>query len=246
VIETEAAPGIHRVEDAFTNFYLVESGDRVVIFDAALPPSWNLLVEAVSKIGRSLDQVEAVVLTHAHFDHVGFAERARKELGVPVWVHENDEPLTRKPLQYSHENARSRYLLNPKAMPIVAALTWRRAFFPPPVKEVKRYDDAGRIEVSLDFKVIPTPGHTIGHCSFHLPDRDAVIVGDALVTLNPYTGSKGPQIVSGAATADSKRNLSSLDGLAETGAKTLLTGHGETWTAGAEAAVAEARRCGPS
>ena len=32
----------------------------------------------------------AVVLTHAHFDHMGFAERARRELGVAVYVHEND------------------------------------------------------------------------------------------------------------------------------------------------------------
>jgi len=28
-----------------------------------------------------------------HFDHIGFAEKARSELGVPVWIHENDVPL---------------------------------------------------------------------------------------------------------------------------------------------------------
>ncbi|HYH53418.1 MAG TPA: hypothetical protein VD761_04735 [Solirubrobacterales bacterium] len=36
-------------------------------------------------------------------------ERTRTELGIPVYVHENDTPLARKPLQFTHERARSRY-----------------------------------------------------------------------------------------------------------------------------------------
>jgi len=64
--------------------------------------------------------------------------------------------------------------------------------------------------------VIPTPGHTLGHCALHLPERDVVIAGDAIVTLNPYTARRGPQILAGAATADSHRALDSLDELAKT------------------------------
>ncbi len=50
-----------------------------------------------------------VVLTHAHFDHMGFAERARTELGVPVWAHEREVPVTRHPLRYDHERSRQPY-----------------------------------------------------------------------------------------------------------------------------------------
>jgi glyoxylase-like metal-dependent hydrolase (beta-lactamase superfamily II) len=57
---------------------------------------------------------------------------------------------------------------------------------------------------------------------------------------------RGPRIVARAATADSERALASLDALAETGAKTVLTGHGEPWNAGAEAAAKHARRAGVS
>jgi hypothetical protein len=64
--------------------------------------------------------------------------------------------------------------------------------------------------------------------------------------LDPYRGTTGPKIVSGAATADSERNLATLDALAETGARTVLTGHGEPWRDGAEAAVTRARAAGPS
>jgi glyoxylase-like metal-dependent hydrolase (beta-lactamase superfamily II) len=72
---------VHRIEDTFTNWYLIEAEDGVTIVDCGVPRSWGSLVEA---LGSRLDAVRAVVLTHAHFDHVGFAERARRELNVPV------------------------------------------------------------------------------------------------------------------------------------------------------------------
>jgi glyoxylase-like metal-dependent hydrolase (beta-lactamase superfamily II) len=92
--------------------------------------------------------------------------------------------------------------------------------------------------------VVFCPGHTHGHCALHFPDRDALIAGDAIVTLDPYTARRGPRIVAGAATADSERNLRSLGALAETGARTVLVGHGPPVTDGAEAAVVAARRAG--
>jgi hypothetical protein len=50
--------------------------------------------------------------------------------------------------------------------------------------------------------------------------------------------------VARAATADSERNLRSLDAIAATGARTVLVGHGEPWTDGAEAIVERAREAG--
>src|SRR5215207_1463059 len=94
------ADGLHRVEDSYTNWYLIEEEGRLTVVDAGVPSSWSSLLEALNELGRSPADVEAVVLTHAHFDHVGFAERARRELGVPVYVHENDAPLTRHPWRY--------------------------------------------------------------------------------------------------------------------------------------------------
>jgi glyoxylase-like metal-dependent hydrolase (beta-lactamase superfamily II) len=71
-----------------------------------------------------------------------------------------------------------------------------------------------------------------------------VIAGDAIVMLDPYTAKRGPRLVARAATADSERNLRSLDALVDTGARTVLTGHGLPWTGGVEAAVAQAREAG--
>jgi glyoxylase-like metal-dependent hydrolase (beta-lactamase superfamily II) len=244
VLHANVAEGVHRIEDAYTNWYLIESDGGLTVVDAGVPRSWDSLHDALRQLGRKPEDVAALVLTHAHFDHVGFAERARRVFDVPVYVHENDVPLTRHPLQYGHERARTPYLLTQvRALPIVAALTRARAWWPDAVRSVVRFQD-GSLPVPGSPRVIFTPGHTLGHCALHLPDRDVLIAGDAIVTLDPYTARTGPRIVARAATADSERALSALDALAETGARTVLVGHGEPWRDGAEAAVARARAAG--
>jgi glyoxylase-like metal-dependent hydrolase (beta-lactamase superfamily II) len=244
MLEANVAPGVHRIEDAFTNWYLIEDGGRITIVDTGVPTSWGSFEEALGTLGRSRSDVAAVVLTHAHFDHVGFAERARSELGVPVWVHEGDVPLTRHPMGYQHERPRRRYMAIPKALPIMASLVRNRAFWPAPVKEVRKFTN-GTLDVPGSPRVILSPGHTHGHCALHFPDRDVLIAGDAIVTLDPYTGEKGPQIVAGAATANFDLALESLGALEETGAGTVLTGHGPPWREGIAEAARRARAVGP-
>jgi len=244
-LELDVVPGIHRVEDSFTNWYLIEDGGKLTVVDTGVPSSWESLHEALPRIGRTARDIEAVVLTHAHFDHLGFAERARSVLNVPVFVHEADVPLTRHPWRYDHERARAYYFATQlRALPMVASFIRHRAWWPTPVREVVRYE-AGVLPVPGEPRIVFTPGHTHGHCALHLPSRDVVIAGDAVVTLDPYTGRRGPRIVAAAATVDTQRNLDALDAIAATEATTVLVGHGDPWRHGASAVVAEARTAGP-
>jgi glyoxylase-like metal-dependent hydrolase (beta-lactamase superfamily II) len=111
---------------------------------------------------------------------------------------------------------------------------------------VKTYGSDGELDVPGRPRIVFTPGHTHGHCSLHLPDRGTLIAGDAVVMLDPYTGHRGPQIVSGAATANSAQALESLSAVEATGAQTVLTGHGDPWREGAASAAARAREAGAS
>ena len=88
----EPAKGVLRLGAPMINWYLVAEDDGVVLVDAGAPPPRSRSNGAWGT-GRTLDDVRAVILTHADADHKGFAERLRLERGVPVHVHAADEEL---------------------------------------------------------------------------------------------------------------------------------------------------------
>ncbi len=235
------------VEDAYVNWFLVEEAGKLTVVDTGHPASWKSLQNALAVLGRSWSDIEAVVLTHAHFDHMGFARRAHEELGVPVWAHELEKPVVRHPWRYDHERRRLPYFVrHPGFVRIFAAMGAAGALWVKGLEDIRTYEAGQQLDVPGRPRIVFTPGHTYGHCSLAFRDRGTVIAGDALVTLNPYTARTGPQIVAGAATADSTRALASLDALASTGARTVLCGHGPVWTEGVELAVERARSVGAS
>lgn len=238
----DLAPGVHGVRDGFTNWYLVVDDDGATAIDAGLPASWKLLEKLLDRIGRGLQDLRAVVLTHAHFDHVGFAEKARKELGVPVWAHTREVDLTRHPLRYPKERPIALYAWMPQTLAIFGRMGLSGAFFAPPIGEVRAFDDGNVLDVPGRPVVVPSFGHTPGHCALHLPDRDVLFVGDAFVMLDPYTGMRGPRLVAKAATADSRQARASLEALERIDAGLALTGHGDPVRGGTAAAAAAARR----
>jgi glyoxylase-like metal-dependent hydrolase (beta-lactamase superfamily II) len=245
MLEQHAAERIHRVEDAYTNFYIVEDNGGVTIVDTGLPRSWGSLREALRALDHTFSDIEAVVLTHAHFDHMGFARRAHEELGVPLHAHEKETHLVKHPWGYDHEDSRLKYpLQHPGFVKVFATMGAYGALWVKGTDQVTTFGDSAVLDVPGRPHVVFTPGHTHGHCSLHFPDRGALIAGDAVVTFNPYTTRKGPRLVSGAATADVAQAGRSLDAIAATGAETVLTGHGEVWRDGAAAIAEQARENG--
>src|SRR3712207_1233381 len=91
----QVAEGIERfVDQDVVNWYLVETDEGPVAVDAGFPTAWK-------QIQARAGELRAIVITHAHIDHMGFAEIARRTHGVPVYVPKGDAELARHTLRYA-------------------------------------------------------------------------------------------------------------------------------------------------
>ena len=242
---TEVAPGIHRLGNDLVNFYLVEDDGGLTLIDAGLPGFRGQVEALLGERGRALSDLDAVVLTHAHPDHVGVAEAVRSA-GAVVYVHEADAEMARTAKTPRRERGFAPYLRHPATWKLLGASLRAGGVKPTKIDEVSTFTGDTVLEVPGRPQAIHTPGHSDGHVVFHLPDRGALLVGDALCTYNPLTGRRGPQLMPGGFSVSSSQAMESLGRVEGLEANVLLPGHGEPWTEGVAAAVARAREAGPS
>ncbi|WP_228407322.1 MBL fold metallo-hydrolase [Leucobacter muris] len=81
---------LYRVGNDIVAAYLVVTPEGVTIIDAGLSGHWRDLRAELTVAGRTLGDVKGIILTHGDSDHLGFAERLRRHLGIPVYVHHAD------------------------------------------------------------------------------------------------------------------------------------------------------------
>jgi len=235
----EIAPGIHRLGPGIVNCYLLEEQGGVTIIDAGAPGYWDDLPRELAAMGRRIDDVKALVLTHAHLDHIGFAERLRRERGVPVHVHAADVPLTRKAVIPKFKGKIRFAVLRF----IGFAITHGMLRNPPPILEVATFADGETIDVPGRPRALHVPGHSEGSAALLVAARDAVFIGDAIVTLDVFSGETGPRL--SPFNADRRRAFESLARLEGMSARLVLPGHGQPYTGGLPQAVRLARQGGP-
>src|SRR4051812_23289013 len=111
----QIVPGVQRLGSSRVNFYLVEEEGRYTVVDAGLPGYFGQVPAAVGE----LSDVAAVVLTHAHADHIGIAERLRSEAQARVHVHEADAQLARTGKMPSTEGSFLPLLIRPTAWRLI-------------------------------------------------------------------------------------------------------------------------------
>jgi glyoxylase-like metal-dependent hydrolase (beta-lactamase superfamily II) len=232
------APSIHRLgTKSMVNAYLVDDGGEVTVIDAGMPGLYSALPAELAAMGRTVEDVRALVLTHGHSDHIGFAERLRRDRGVPVWIDEADAALARG------EASNPAQGFGPSRLRPLLGFLWyglrNGGLRRPTIVEVSTFGDGATLDVPGSPEVILVPGHTPGSAALHLPAFDTLFAGDAFATYAVTNGARGPRIAP--FTADPVQAVASLDRLEGIEVGLVLPGHGDPWTGGLAEAVQRVR-----
>jgi glyoxylase-like metal-dependent hydrolase (beta-lactamase superfamily II) len=140
-----------------TNCYLI--GSEKTHLAAVIDPSWDgrSIIEMAEQDGWEINHI---LLTHTHFDHVGGLREVKEATQAPIYVH-------------------------PEAEDLLSKASMSAAFFglkmpsPPPPDE--HLQEGMKISVGdLVLEVMYTPGHAPGHVSFYLPEFNILFDGDVL------------------------------------------------------------------
>ena len=227
------ANGLHRIGSDIVNSYLIVEGDDITLVDAGLPRFWKLLNRELDSIGKGLDNVRALILTHGDTDHIGFAARLYREKCIRAYVHPAD--VERAQLKVKKPNSG----WGPVKVRALAGFLWYSArqggLRIRPADQLQTVNDGEVLDVPGRPRIIHTPGHTPGSLSVHFPSVDALLLGDAMTTRNVLTGATGPKPAP--FTLQPDEALSSLDRLDAVDATWLLPGHGPAWSGGVGEAI---------
>ena len=143
-----------RVGAIGTNCYIVgtEASKEIVVIDPG--DNAQLIGNYIENNGLEL---KAILLTHAHFDHIGGVPELKERFAVPVYVHELDEPM----LADKRKNMG--------------------------MTEYKLRDDDVRLKdgdviniAGMEFEVIHTPGHTPGGVCYYIKSENVLFAGDTM------------------------------------------------------------------
>ncbi|MBR6665631.1 MAG: MBL fold metallo-hydrolase [Lachnospiraceae bacterium] len=139
-----------------TNCYFVyrEDSKKAVVIDPA-----DNGAQIYSALERNGFTVEAILLTHGHFDHIWGSKELREVSGAKIYALEEEKVLC--------EDVKNNLsAMVGRAYTVVPDTYVREG-------DVLTFD-------SMDFKVIATPGHTIGSCCYYVEKAGILISGDTL------------------------------------------------------------------
>ncbi|MFF3488317.1 MBL fold metallo-hydrolase [Streptomyces sp. NPDC002701] len=239
------ADGIHLVHGSNTNWVILTDGDAVTLVDTGYPGDREALLASLSAVGSAPEAVAAVLVTHAHNDHLGSAGYLSSTYGTPVYAHRAEVPHARR--DFLHQVSVGRVLRNawrPGVVPWSLHALRSGGTAHVPVAGPREFPGEGPLDLPGRPVPVHTPGHTDGHCAFHLPQAGVVISGDGLVSGHPTARVRGPQLLPVMFDRDRGRALASLDVFEALSGDVLVPGHGPVHRGSVREAARVARERG--
>lgn len=241
----EVADDVFLATGTDVNWVLLREGGAATLVDTGWAGDRHAVLDSLRAIGVAPPDVAAILVTHAHLDHVGSVNYLNTEFKTPVYF---------DGVEVAH--ARREYLEQARPSTIVRNLGRRgvpgwtlRIARAGGLKDIvvahaRRFPDVAA-DGALDLPGRPVPvathGHTSGHSAFYLPASRAVITGDALVTAHPVTGITGPHLLGPVFDHDPVQTEQALDALRDLDADLVLPGHGPAYRGPVADAVDTAR-----
>jgi glyoxylase-like metal-dependent hydrolase (beta-lactamase superfamily II) len=133
--------------------YLINLGELILI-DTGAGWSVDKIINNIQKLGLSSKDLNKVILTHCHIDHIGGVPEIKKRFGSKIYIHKLDAP----PLETGDQ--------------ILTAASWYQTTFPPTPVDVK-FNLPEEVLTIGEQKIVclHTPGHTPGSICIYL-DKD--------------------------------------------------------------------------
>jgi glyoxylase-like metal-dependent hydrolase (beta-lactamase superfamily II) len=222
----QVADGVHAAVSRLVNWLILVDGTDVTLIDTGYPGDADDVVASLHAVGRRPEDVRAVLITHAHVDHIGsaaaYGERA------PVLAHPAElAQLRGEVLHQVSPLAIVRNAWRPGVVPWALRAARNGGLEHPTVPDPKPIAlDGDALDVPGHPVPVPTPGHTPGSCSFHLREHGVLATGDSLITAHPVTSRRGPQLIVPMFQSDVRLAEESLAALRTLPGDVIVPGHG--------------------
>jgi glyoxylase-like metal-dependent hydrolase (beta-lactamase superfamily II) len=212
---------VHPVSLGFDTCYVLKARG-VIVLDAGQPKKGRAFVAGLRRTSILPEEVQLILLTHAHWDHMGSAAELKEITGAPLAVHEREASWV------EHGNpslppgvttwGRTLMAINRLAMPLITI---------PPARVDRRLVDetVSLEEFGIPGIVVPTPGHSPGSVSILLDSGEA-FVGDLAMNRAPLTLSPGLPIFAD----DLEEVVRSWRQLLDLGVRKVYPAHGKPFS----------------
>jgi len=166
----EIAPGVHQVRMLGADAFLLTE-ERLTLIDAGMVGSRLTLERYLRRIGRRMDELDRIICTHGHPDHIGgLQELVRDRDDVAVLIHPDDLAGLQRPLREALARTEDRAERRGR---IIQYLT-KAPSAPVPIQDGQVLPMLGGL------RVVHTPGHTPGSICLYAERLRMLFTGDVL------------------------------------------------------------------
>ncbi|MCA2207238.1 MBL fold metallo-hydrolase [Nocardia rosealba] len=224
----EAAKDVFLVRGSAVNWVLLREGTDLTMIDGGYPGDLDDVEASIRAIGRRPEDVQAILITHAHVDHLGAVNPFHRRYGTPVYLDAAEVSHARR--DHLEQLTPAKLLANlwrPGVLPWAMRIVRNGATHDVATPHAQPFPSPGALDLPGAPLPVQTHGHTSGHSAFHIPSVGAVITGDSLVTGHPTSRVAGPQLLPAMFQhAGREELLAALGELERLDADIILPGHG--------------------